>query len=456
VNKGGDCDDVNDSIHPGQLDICNDGIDNDCDGWADFPRAACLACALTIPDDQPSIQAGINAANPGDLICVRNGVYQEDINFSGKNVGVYSLDGPQYTTIKGNHRRAVVTFVSGENAAAAIDGFTITNGSRGIVIDNASPQLRHLIVTGNTGADGYSGGNEYSLNGGQGDSGGGIALFNSASYLFDLIIENNAAGDGGDGYLDYDDRCQCYIGETGDGGNGGDGGGIFIQNATPRLERIWLYHNSAGQGGYGYYLGDEGNGGGISIVDSSVELEQIGLIENSAGDGGGIYISNPATGDNYINISNTFILVNRADLGFGGGIWVEGDFMLTNATLIGNLAKAGGGILGYDGMGLIINSTISDSVGTGIYSLFTLLTVIYSNAWNNSPENYIGLTVPIGSAGNMVTDPQFYDTASVDPLQWNLHLRSTSPLIDAGYPALPDSDGSPADIGAYGGPAGVW
>ena len=33
---GDDCDDGNDDVHPGAIEICNDGVDNDCDGEADF------------------------------------------------------------------------------------------------------------------------------------------------------------------------------------------------------------------------------------------------------------------------------------------------------------------------------------------------------------------------------------------------------------------------------------
>jgi len=37
-------------------------------------------------------------------------------------------------------------------------------------------------------------------------------------------------------------------------------------------------------------------------------------------------------------------------------------------------------------------------------------------------------------------------------LGFDLHLAVDSPLVDAGDPAISDPDGSPADIGPYGGP----
>ena len=51
----------------------------------------------------------------------------------------------------------------------------------------------------------------------------------------------------------------------------------------------------------------------------------------------------------------------------------------------------------------------------------------------------------------------FVAAAYPDPLDWDLHLAVGSPLIDAGAPNALDPDGSPADMGPYGGPgADAW
>src|SRR5687768_12704811 len=93
-------------------------------------RVSTVAAQTTIrvPDDQPSIQAAINAALNGDTVAVAPGVYSERLNFLGKAITVVSDGGPAVTVIDGGRGGTVVTFNSGEGRAAVLRGFTVTNG----------------------------------------------------------------------------------------------------------------------------------------------------------------------------------------------------------------------------------------------------------------------------------------------------------------------------------------
>jgi hypothetical protein len=66
--------------------------------------------------------------------------------------------------------------------------------------------------------------------------------------------------------------------------------------------------------------------------------------------------------------------------------------------------------------------------------------------------NFISDTCNADAFGTLTGDPGFMNAPD------NLHLRSSSPLIDAGSPdsSDKDADGSRNDIGLYGGPRSAF
>lgn len=115
---------------------------------------------INIPADQPTIQAGIDAATNGDTVLVQPGTWVENINFSGKNIVLASLflttSDTSYisqTAIDGNHTSSVITFENGEDSTAVLMGFTIQNGEAklgaGILCNNSHPKLDNLIISNN-------------------------------------------------------------------------------------------------------------------------------------------------------------------------------------------------------------------------------------------------------------------------------------------------------------------
>ncbi|MCS5613541.1 MAG: hypothetical protein NZ961_24190, partial [Candidatus Poribacteria bacterium] len=86
---------------------------------------------IHVPDEYSTIQSGINASENGDTILVDPGLYQENINFNGRNVVVtsmYQIENDTLmigsTLLDGQLGGSVVTFESGENNGAVLQGFT--------------------------------------------------------------------------------------------------------------------------------------------------------------------------------------------------------------------------------------------------------------------------------------------------------------------------------------------
>lgn len=108
--------------------------------------------------DYTSIQAAIDAAEPGDGIAVAPGTYGETINFQGKAIHLYSTAGADSTTIDGTGYPHVVQCISGEGPDTILEGFTITGGNAegyidscggGLFSDNSSPTVTRCAFIGN-------------------------------------------------------------------------------------------------------------------------------------------------------------------------------------------------------------------------------------------------------------------------------------------------------------------
>jgi len=394
--------------------------------------AVLLSATLLVPDDHATIQAALLAAQPGDEILVRPGVYFERLDYLGKAVTVRSEQGPVVTIIDAGGLGSCARFDSGEGAGSVIEGFTLRNGAGtdlagspvggGVYCLDSSPVIRGNIITSCTAWDGAGVGCvgssspailENEIRGNTSEyTGAGIALWlnNTAAVVTDNLIQANSA------LSDH-------------------GGGVFVSNGSVDLLRNSILDNSSSQSGGGVFLlGSAGvpplvqdnliagnsavdDGGGVWCSGTNPSFERNALIGNAAPYGAGMYLRGQSLGVH----DNTFA-ANAATIA-GGGLYLDGSNTFTgwNNILRGNSAPSAPNL---EANGEPVTFEYCD-IGGG---------------WPGT--------------GNIDAPPMYQDAdgADNDPLTWidnDYRIRASSPCRDAGNPAsAPGADGTPADIGA--------
>ena len=383
---------------------------------------------IRVPSEYPTIQEGIDAANPGDTVLVASGVYNES-NITMRN-GVYLLseEGPETTIIDCGGGEGIE--ITGCDSLTVVDGFTIRNGGRakggGICIWGSKALIQNNIIEYNTAEL-----DPFSL-------GGGIAaLGHSKVTIRRNIIRYNdsygALGDGTGGGIAINSCDTAIIEENrivdnvvvGDWEGGcGVGGGIYIAG-TPAIINSNIIQNN-------YAIVDgPGSGIGAGIFISCGSNKRVVIINNlitgnvaqarwyDEGWGAGIYCKAPAVIVNNTIAHNYFSgLFMDTLFGYGGGIYCENTsdtMIICNNIIAFNLADTGGGIFCSDSARIVIT-----------YNDFFMN--LNDNIYNPPPG--VGEGYPYDSFYNMNYDPWF-----VSGPEGNYYLMRTpywSPCVDAG------------------------
>ena len=302
------------------------------------------AQVLYVPADHSSIQAGIDAAEPGDTVLVDEGTYFENIDFRGKALTLAShflidmdtthishtiIDGSRATDLT---RASVVTFRSGEDSTSVLCGFTITGGTgtflTDVHIDEYMRKWRNMC-------------------------GGGIVIHRSGAKILHNIIENN---------LVQTDTVR-----------GAYGGGIManVNDGRTAIIRGNIIRDNHIRKRMGW-------GAGICLFGGSILIEDNAILENLIDArylavGGGIFFQNDSTvgGIQQVVIRHNVIAGNKtfsmSDEAMGGGIALCFGFypevveILHNIISENHTSGIGGGIHSFSGRGLLSGNLIIDN-----------------------------------------------------------------------------------------------
>jgi predicted outer membrane repeat protein len=224
---------------------------------------ASLASVISVPDEQPTIQLGIEAAAPGDTVLIAPGAYEEMIDFLGKPVVVgsrYLTTGdPAYvdsTALSGNEVMfgPLVTADTSEDSLSVLAGLTLTQGKAlngaGVYCRGSTPRIADCVFSSNNAQN----------------FGGGIYGTQASPIVEGCRFEDNEAGFSGGGICVHFGSPRV-VGNTFTGNVvGTSGGAVFIESGTPVVTDNLIDGNTA----YSTYAGGIMSRNNVPIINRNV------------------------------------------------------------------------------------------------------------------------------------------------------------------------------------------
>ena len=416
--------------------------------------AACAQKTINVPSDQPTIQAGVNAANAGDTVLVQPGTYQENVVIN-KAITLTSSacagnNAPAncntQTTIDGSLGGGTGGDITVSNVLSlktTISGLSLINANSsrigdaaGVELDNAGATITNNIfstdnatVLLNTGAIDFTNNQVVTAasNGTTCRSENGLYLTGTNTMVLDnygsvaaTVITGNSILGGGKciGGIGINDQLGSDI-YIGDNTISGQSQAIIVQSSSAHT---YIYNNLiTGNSSGGVTLSHQTNAPAADPADTF--LMNNTFVNNLSGVKG----LSGAVGPAEVSVSGTF----------------------SQVALINNIFSTNSA-----------TNPILDCAGTPSSTSNQITPIIldhnlFYNSATNGKLGADGCPVPIGSFGNINVNPNFVSAT-------NFQLAAGSPAIDAGnnsfyliYPISGDLLGNAriqngvVDMGAY-------
>ena len=409
-----------------------------------------------------------------ELVLTSGGVDQCEAGYGG-GIDVYSgtvtLTGVDITNCEADYGGGVQAYTTVlDFSDVEISGCTASEyQGGGMSLASSSVAMESVVVSGNQAESGGGIGLEYfdgtlsgvTVTGNSAGYGGGITVQGESPILSGLVISDNFAATGGGIYLSSSDALLTGVTLSGNQATDGGGGAWVSNSGEPLFENVLFDGNSSS---FGY-------GGGLLSNEADVVVNNCVFSENESEGGGGLvgWGSSSPTDLAYVTVTNSVFVRNVARSSGGGAMSFTRGTMnphLENLSLVGNEAQGGDGggaiCLRSRSVPTMVNVDMSENTsraaGGAIWVEYgPAPTMQYCNAYDNSPDDYADMSDPTGSDGNISVNPQYSSTAGPDPLAWDLHLGTTSGLINVGDPTVFNPDGTTSNIGSLGGEnAGDW
>ncbi|MFC1704286.1 C25 family cysteine peptidase [Candidatus Omnitrophota bacterium] len=184
----------------------------------------CEPTEFSVPTKFPDINSAIYHAKDGDVISVHPGVYEENLQFTGKSVEIRSISGSEHAIIDAGNSGSAVTVE--QDSDVTLRGFTFKNGNAeeggGIKCSDSAISIINGSIINNSAH--FTG------------EGGGLYFSNCNADLTNVVIAKNriieSGGLGAGIYMEGSDATctNCVVADNDAGAMVGHGGGIYMKD----------------------------------------------------------------------------------------------------------------------------------------------------------------------------------------------------------------------------------